>query len=209
MGFLNLGEEAKELYFKGSLLPIYDEFESENTEEILKELKVSLKKNREIKIKLSEGLGNELFKKIGINETFSSLDLFGRPLDSFRSGISGISGIRSTIITSVFQPEIDSYPITLWIDTINNSFFIIKKEVKTEIALEMAKVLMEEYAKIISNRKIEIRIKTEEMERIEAEKKQKKIEKEQKLKAEQEKRAQIEEEERLKNEKKFNDFFDL
>ena len=41
----------------------------------------------------------------------------------------------------------------------------------------MAKILIEEYATIISNRKIEIRIKTEEMERIEAEKKQKKIEK--------------------------------
>ncbi len=44
MSLFNLGEEAKELYFKGSLLPIYDEFESENTEEIVKELKVSLKK---------------------------------------------------------------------------------------------------------------------------------------------------------------------
>ena len=126
------------------MLPIYDEFKSENIEEIVKELKASLKENKAIRIKLSEGLGNDLFKKIGINQTFS--DLFGRPLARFASSI-----------TSTLQSESESYPITLWINTINNSFFIKKKEVKTEITLEMAKVLIEEYAKIISNRKIEIR----------------------------------------------------
>ncbi len=194
MSLFNLGEKAIELYFQGSLLPIYDEFESENTEEIVKELKILLKENKAIRIKLSEGIGNELFKKIGINQTFT-------PVPIFPTSILGF--VNSD------QTESGSYPIALWIDINNNSFFIKKSEVKTTITLEMAKILIEEYATIISNRKIEIRIKTEEMERIEAEKKQKKIEKEQKQKAEQEKRAQIEEEERLKNEKKFNDFFDL
>lgn len=172
-------------------LPNFEEFKSENENEILKELKEILKNEDSLTIKLSTNIGNDLFKDLGINETFEVA-----------------SPMRSVFNYSYTDNKNESnlYPISLLINKKTKAFFI-KKSVNTkEITAEISKKLIESYASIISNRKLQVRLLDEEQQKLREEENMRRIEKERKSKEKQEEKKRIAEQERVKKEEDFNNF---